>query len=497
MATISRTEPDGFAPGRRIADIRYSLQLKYAVSYIVIILACLIFTNIYPIVSYRDMLFDSKCASLKNQASLIASSLTPLSSLRSEEVAKVMDLLDVMELERIIVTDGEGKIVYDSLAESGNIGKYALFPEILRALEGKDVFYSRFSGGAISSRACIPVINEGKLTGTVYIAENDAEQAALISSLRSNIFKISAVAFAMAVLLALVISRVMTVKLRSILGAIRSVGAGKYGHRIKVRGRDELSQLAAEFNNLADRLQKTEEMRQRFVSDASHELKTPLAGIMLLSDSIVQNDKMDRDTIREFVYDIGKEAERLSRVTQRLLELTRLENKKQVGLVPTDIKKVVGEAMKILGPLAEEKDVLLESTLDDGCVILADSDLLHQIIFNLVENAIKYNNKGGRATVLLYKKEKEVRFIVDDTGVGIPEESLPHIFDRFYRVDESRSGEQGGSGLGLSIVKDAVLKLGGTVSASRRKQGGMRFEVVFPLYEGSVQAGRRGEDGRE
>jgi signal transduction histidine kinase len=215
---------------------------------------------------------------------------------------------------------------------------------------------------------------------------------------------------------------------------------------------------------------------------------------MLLSDSILQNDKMDRAKIREFVYDIGREAERLSRVTQKLLELTRLENKKQAALVPTDVKRVAGEAMKMLTSLAEERDVALESSLDEGCLILADSDSLHQIIFNLVENAIKYNRRGGRVTVLLYKKEGEVRFIVDDTGVGIPKESLPHIFDRFYRVDESRSGEQGGSGLGLSIVKDAVARLGGSIGAEPRKQGGMRFEVVFPLHEGGAAKPVRGEE---
>ncbi len=467
-------------------DIRYSLQLKYAVSYIVIILACLTFTNIYPILSYRDMLFESKYTSLINQASLIASSLSPLNTLKEDEVGKVMNLLNDMNLERIIVTDSNARIVYDSIGSRASLGKYVLFPEVVKALGGKDVFYSKFTGSVISSRACLPVLSEGNITGTVYIYEYDSQQAELIESLRKNILKISAVAFLAAMVLSQLLSRIMTVKLRSIVKGIKSVGAGSYGHRISVKGRDELSQLAEEFNLLADRLQKTEEMRLRFVSDASHELKTPLSGIMLLSDSIVQNDKMDRETIRDFVYDIGKEAERLSRVTQRLLELTRLNNRRNIALLPVDVKKVVTEAMKILNTLAVERRVTLTGSLDDNCIILADSDLLHQIIFNLTENAIKYNVENGSVTLLLFKKNKEVRFIVDDTGIGMPEESIPFIFDRFYRVDESRSGDRGGSGLGLSIVKDAVLKLGGTVTASLRKQGGMRFEVVFPLYDGSV-----------
>jgi signal transduction histidine kinase len=432
------------------------------------------------------MLFESKYTSLINQASLIASSLSPLNTLKEDEVGKVMNLLNDMNLERIIVTDSNARIVYDSIGSRASLGKYVLFPEVVKALGGKDVFYSKFTGSVISSRACLPVLSEGNITGTVYIYEYDSQQAELIESLRKNILKISAVAFLAAMVLSQLLSRIMTVKLRSIVKGIKSVGAGSYGHRISVKGRDELSQLAEEFNLLADRLQKTEEMRLRFVSDASHELKTPLSGIMLLSDSIVQNDKMDRETIRDFVYDIGKEAERLSRVTQRLLELTRLNNRRNIALLPVDVKKVVTEAMKILNTLAVERRVTLTGSLDDNCIILADSDLLHQIIFNLTENAIKYNVENGSVTLLLFKKNKEVRFIVDDTGIGMPEESIPFIFDRFYRVDESRSGDRGGSGLGLSIVKDAVLKLGGTVTASLRKQGGMRFEVVFPLYDGSV-----------
>ena len=115
---------------------------------------------------------------------------------------------------------------------------------------------------------------------------------------------------------------------------------------------------------------------------------------------------------------------------------------------------------------------------------MADSDELHQVVFNLVENAIKYNVPDGQVLVLLYPMEGEAFLLVDDTGIGIPEEKLPHIFDRFYRVDDSRTGgEEGSSGLGLSIVKETVEKHGGRVSAERRESGGMRFSVSLPLVK--------------
>ena len=171
---------------QKLSDIKYSLQLKYAVSYIAIILACLAFTNIYPIISYRDMLFELKYASLKNQASLIASSLSPLSTLKEEEVGKVLDLLNDTNLERILITDNEARIVYDSLGNKANIGKYVLFPEVLKALTGKDVFYSKIKGSVISSRACLPVLSEGTITGTVYIYEYDSQPALIESCIKHS-----------------------------------------------------------------------------------------------------------------------------------------------------------------------------------------------------------------------------------------------------------------------------------------------------------------------
>jgi signal transduction histidine kinase len=285
---------------------------------------------------------------------------------------------------------------------------------------------------------------------------------------------------ACALLVGLLLGYLISRRTRSILTGIRGIGAGRYDTRISDRGVDELGEISSEVNLLADRLQQIEGMRQRFVSDASHELKTPLAAITLLSDSIVQNDGMDKATVREFVYDIGREAERLARVTQQLQELTKLDSKARELREDVDLGRVAAEAMKMLQTLAVQKDVTLSSTLAEKCIVRANPDDLHQIIFNLVENAIKYNVIGGKVNLLLFRRENTVQLVVDDTGEGVPPEKLGSIFDRFYRVDEARSGEQSGSGLGLSIVQDAVRKYGGTVEATNRREGGMRFQVSFP-----------------
>ena len=224
----------------------------------------------------------------------------------------------------------------------------------------------------------------------------------------------------------------------------------------------------------------TEEQRRRFVSDASHELKTPLASIRLLADSIVQNENVDAATMREFVTDIGNEAKRLQRTTDKLLTLSRLDDSVERELVSVDVKQVVLDTLTPLRPLAQEKQVSLETALEDGCRIRATEDDLFHIVFNLVENAVKYNVPGGAVRIALRGDEKQVTLAVSDTGIGIPEEDRANIFSRFYRVDKARSREAGGSGLGLSIVHDTVLALGGSIEVGQNTPQGSVFTVSFP-----------------
>ena len=445
------------------------------------VFACLIAINIRLITNSRDQMFEAKRSSMFNQASLFASSLSSLRTLQTEEVRRVMELLGVQNLSRVVVTDELAGVVYDSTElRAEELGKPADEEEINLALEGNNVFRSSLRGGAVSSRASMPVMSRGRTIGAVFLYEYDTAQASFIDSLRQNLLRISlftaAAALGLGVLLGFLISR----RTRSILSGIRGIGSGQYDTRITDRGADELGEISREINLLADRLEKTESVRQRFVSDASHELKTPLAAITLLSDSIVQNEGMDRETILEFVGDIGREAERLGRVTQQLQALTRLDSRAGERREAVDLRLVAEEALKMLRTLAERRQVELSGTMDEGCFLLANPDEIHQVVFNLVENAIKYNVPGGKVQVLLFRKEDTVQLMVDDTGEGVPPEKLEHIFDRFYRVDESRTEEQGGSGLGLSIVLDAVRKYGGSVSASNRPGGGMRFHVTFP-----------------
>lgn len=450
-----------------------------------LLLAILILlVNSYPIIASRDLVLRSKKASMQSQAAVMSSSLSALESLSAEGVEQVMELIDVMPLTRILVTDGAGLILYDSSAEDNAVGRWALLREISDALAGNSVSSYGFQGGVFTSRAAMPVVSAaGGVMGCVYLYEYDAEQGAYITGLQRNLRYVSLAIGGLGLLLIAIMATTLTRRIKRLAAAVRVVEGGDYAYRIKVHGSDEVTELSEEFNILTGRLEATEEARRRFVSDASHELRTPLAAIRLLSDSITQSGEMDPATMREFASDIGSEAERLQRTTEKLMCLTKLDaGATQTRRECVDVAAVARRTMHLLQPLAETQNVSIVTDLGDDCTVLALADDLYQIIFNLVENGIKYNLSGGSVTLTLRRQENVVRFLVEDTGIGIPEQDLETVFDRFYRVDKARSRASGGSGLGLAIVHDAVEANGGSVEVARRQPNGTRFTVTFPHY---------------
>lgn len=470
-----------------------SLQMKYAMSYLVIFAVVLVLLNTYPVLASQELLFTSKRDSLKSQAAVMASALMELESLSVDQVVRVMNMLDNMGLTRILVTDPSGLVLYDSTRDSGEEAdpegekrepeyRYALYQEVVSALRGNDVFYSRYSNKVFTSTAACPIVYRGMVIGAIYILEVDSAQGALLLSLQQNLRNISLVIAAVTLLMSALFSKMLTARIGALLRAIRIVGEGEYGHRLQPVGRDELAQLAEEFNQLTDRLQVTEEVRRRFVSDASHELKTPLASIQLLSDSILQNEQMDQETVRDFVSDIGEEAKRLTRITEHLLTLTRLDSLPAEKTEPVDVSAVAERAVNMLTPVADTAGVTIHTETKPGYEIRCTNDELYQICFNLIENAIKYNFAGGYVYVSTYKDGDQILIEVADTGIGIPEGELTKVFNRFYRVDKARSRAAGGTGLGLSIVRDTARRHGGWVTARRRNPEGSVFTVGFPRY---------------
>ena len=460
------------------------MQLKFGLSYIAVIAAVLLLLNTYPLLVSEDLVFRSKETTMQGSVSVMVYSLAGLDRLNQENVAAAMAVVEETGLSRVLVTDSAGQVLYDTRETLGAVGKYTFYSEIVQALEGYDVFSCSYRDGAFRSRAASPVLYQNRIIGSVYAYEYDTEQVELLEGLQSNLLKLSAGIAAAVVLLSFILSRMLTRKISALLTGIRKVREGAYEHRTHIPGRDEIAQIGEEFNSLTDRLQTTETLRRRFVSDASHELKTPLAAIRLLTDSILQTDNMDMETVRDFVTDIGSEAERLSRITEDLLRLTRLDSNQVDPPEVVEVAPVLEQVMRMMSLLAQEKGTELTCQTGGDCRVLATKGEVHQVIYNLTDNAVKYSGSHGSVRVELRRDGNDVVLTVADNGPGIPEEDLPRVFERFYRVDKARSRAAGGTGLGLSIVQDTVTKRGGTVSAANRPEGGAVFTVRWPAAEG-------------
>lgn len=436
--------------------------------------------NTYPLRASQDMVFHSKEITLQNSVSVMVYSLSGLNQLTEENVSTAMAVVEETELSRILVTDSGGKVLYDTRETDDALGNYVLYTEIVQALLGNDAFTCTYENGAFRSRATSPVLYQNQIIGAVYAYEYDRSQAALLEGLQENLLRLSISIGLVVLVLSMVLSRWLTRKIEQLLAVIRQVREGAYSNRVEIHGYDEIAQIGQEFNSLTDRLQIIENARRRFVSDASHELKTPLTAIRLLTDSILHTDNIDLNTTREFVTDIGSEADRLTRITEELLQLTRLDSGVLEPPKLVDVLPILEQVMRMMSLLAQEKGVDLMYDAAEGCMVWATEDEIHQVIYNLTDNALKYS-AGSAVQVSLKKKDEQVTLSVADKGPGIPAADLSRIFDRFYRVDKARSRAAGGTGLGLSIVRDTVERRGGTVEVVNRSEGGAMFTAQWPV----------------
>ena len=437
-----------------------SSQIRNALAYMAVTVLVLVFLNIYSAAATRNLMFKAKCSSSQDKLKVVTSSFSGADSLTQETVRQVISVIGDMNVTRLLVTDAAGRTLYDSVPSQNAEGKLVLLPEIVLALDGNDVLRCVYDEQTLKSYAAAPIITHDTVAGCV-------------SMILVGIIFLCAVVFAMT----------GSHRMRRILTSMRLVREGEYSHKIQMRGTDEYATLATEFNKLTDKLQQTEITERQFVSDASHELKTPLASIKLLSDSILQNE-MDVDTMREFVADIGAESDRLTRMAQKLLTLSRASADETEGgeHEVVDVGQTLSRVFRMLVPLADRQSVKLTASVEKNCTILSFEDDAYQILFNLVENGIKYNREEGTVHVRVRHEEDNVVIDVEDTGTGIPADALDSIFNRFYRVDKARSRQAGGAGLGLSIVHEMVGRNFGTISVQSRVGEGSCFTVIFPSF---------------
>jgi two-component system sensor histidine kinase BaeS len=285
------------------------------------------------------------------------------------------------------------------------------------------------------------------------------------------------------------LARSITVPLRKLNAGVRAIERGNFSHKVEVDSNDEVEQLAAAFNRMAEALETNNRLRKQLLADIAHELKTPLAVIQGnlegMLDGVVDVDKEQLESLFE-------ETVRLNRLINDLRDLSLAEaGQLSLERVPADINKTVSRAVSMVKRLADEKELAVECALGSLPLLDVDAGRLSQVWYNLLTNAVRYSDPGGRITVTTTAETLDgrdwARISVCDTGQGIAGEDLPYIFDQFYRADKSRNRKSGGTGIGLAIVKQLVEIHGGVVRVESRLGEGSCFHVLLPAGEKTKQ----------
>ncbi len=293
-----------------------------------------------------------------------------------------------------------------------------------------------------------------------------------------------AAAAVVALVLGVIFSRGVLAPVEAMSRATERIAAGRYDERVPVSGADELAQLGLRFNQMAAKLDQVEAMRRQLIGDVSHELRTPLTSIKGSMEGLIDGLlPANAETFQQ----LHAEADRLSRLVDDLQELSRVEAPSlELRLQPLDLASLLYAVAKRLTPQAESKRIALEATPAQGLPrVLADEDRAAQVLINLIGNALQYTPEGGKVSVAARSAGGRVEISVHDDGIGIPAEHLSHIYDRFYRVDKSRSRQAGGgSGIGLTIARAIVEAHGGEIRAESPGAGqGSTFTFTLSIVK--------------
>ena len=284
--------------------------------------------------------------------------------------------------------------------------------------------------------------------------------------------------------ISLFVLRKITGPIAELNDGIQKMTKGDFSARVNLPGKNEFAQLGSAFNNMSERLEKLDQARNQFVSNASHELKTPLATMKIMLQSVqMGGDDMPLELRNEFLNDVDKEIDRLTRIVGDLLTLVNIDSGgMQLNREVFSLRDLVQDQVKRLLPLARERGIEMECTVPkESSDVDGDLSKLSQVVYNVIDNAIKYTPRGGNVRVEMNRSGKKAVVKIADTGIGIPENDLAHIFDRFYRVDKARSRETGGTGLGLSIVKQIVNLHDGDITVTSIENQGSTFTITLPL----------------
>jgi len=383
---------------------------------------------------------------------------------------------------RILVFDDSLQIIADSIPEPDNrVGQTAIVSEVIHAINGTDTTTLIRDRYVLHIAIRVHDVSSGRTGAVLFVADvSDIFQS--VSDIRTTLVLATLLVGLLSIVLVFVISNRLITPLRRTMNVIQRMTTGQLSLRIPVRGRDEYSILAHAFNTMTEKLEQIEKNREEFVSNVSHEMKTPLSAIKVLSESILLQEHAPEEMYREFLQDITGEVDRMTNITNDLLALVKVDQREQgLNIGHFDLNQLVEDILRRLSPLAEQKKIALIYEAEREVEIDADEIKLSLTISNIVENGIKYTPRAGTVRVIVDSDHQSAIITIQDTGIGIPEEEHDKIFNRFYRVDKTRDRETGGTGLGLAIARATVLLHNGSIRVSSNAEEGSVFVIRLPL----------------
>ncbi len=435
-----------------------------------------------------DRGYETRLERMVEQGSSLASQIAQNGyleqQLQPQMTAQLQSLAGLLEGRVVLVNNGL-VVVTDTAGRQE--GKTLISEEPIFAMRGEMRTY--YNEGKRIAEVVMPIVlgasaeSEGQVIGVMILEASLADILEEQQMFKKNVAALLLCAAMVLLVVSLVISGGMTKSLRALSGRIEQVTESYDGSRIlEEESYQEIEQIADAVGRMMERMAATEKSRQEFVSNVSHELKTPLTAIKVLSDSLVLEPDVPIEMYREFITDINAEIDREAKIVNDLLSLVKLDKTSgELNITEININELLETILKRLKPLALKRGI--EMVFESYRIVFAEVDEVKvSLVFtNLIENAIKYNRDGGRVMVSLNADHKYFYVKIEDTGIGIPEEEQSLVFDRFYRVDKARSRETGGTGLGLAITKSAVQMHKGAVKVQSIPGVGSIFTVRIPL----------------
>ena len=471
-----------FFKGKWIRQYGKSLQFRIFVIFMLVGIIPIMLIKQGILRSFEEQSITQRGSLVQNQCISLAEELVRSGYLQgnTSEVAE-MELSQLAGLYngRIVIVNSGFRIIKDTYGLDEN--KLIISEELLKCFQGSRTM--RYDEASEFIEMTIPLENdEDQVEGVLVISTptNDIQESR--SALSHKVLLLQIGMAALVFLAALYTSKLLIRPFGKVTQSLDEMTGGFLEEDISIPDYTETQLLSEAYNRMLKRLRVLEDSRQEFVSNVSHELKTPITSMKVLADSLISQDDVPVELYKEFMTDIGEEIDRENKIINDLLSLVKLDKKAaDLHIEDKNINELLDQIIKRLKPIADKKKVELVMENFKPVVAQVDETKLSLALSNLVENAITYNKDEGWVHVSLHVDHKYFYVKVEDSGIGIPEESQEHIFERFYRVDKSHSREIGGTGLGLAITRSAVLMHRGAIKVYSKLGEGTTFTVRIPL----------------